>query len=56
MRKVLSEGCDYIGVAGAMKSANWKSRGWGGHLPKETLELCERFHDGEQLRERHGAR
>jgi hypothetical protein len=56
MGQVLSESRDYYGVARAMESANRESRCGRGHLPKEILELSERFHDGEQLRERHGAR
>jgi hypothetical protein len=54
--KVLGQGRDDNRIAGAMESAYPESGGWAGYFCEELSELSERFHDGEQLWKRHGAR
>jgi hypothetical protein len=54
--KILSEGSDNYGVAGAVEPSDGESRCLGGHLPEEFFELGKRFNNRQQLRERHGAK
>jgi hypothetical protein len=54
--KVLGQGGDDYSVAGSMESANTEAGCRGGYFCEELSELSERFHDGEQLWKRHGAR
>ena len=54
--KVLGQGGDDYSVTGSMESSNTEAGRWGGYFYEELSELSERFHDGEQLWKRHGAR
>jgi hypothetical protein len=54
--KVVGQGRDDYGVTGSMESPDAEAGCRARHFCEELSELSERFHDGEQLWKRHGAR
>ena len=53
---ILSERGEHNGIAGSVQSTDVAPNARRGHLIEKLSELFQRFDDGEQLRERHGAR